>query len=223
MQRLWDSWFMLFYKDPKFFQDAELSSQQIDDKLGLNIQGTEKLLVDNCKQINEEFDSRTWIGLDGQVLNTPYSELYEMTQALAPYKIKSAIDLGAGYGRLGIVLNAFFPEISFEGHELIGQRVEEGNQLFKKLALTNCRLYQSDIVNDFELKEFDLYFIYDFSDTQDLKVILKKLEEKFLERNFFIIARGRAIRSLIQYHFPVFWAQGNAFHQENWSLYKSLL
>ncbi len=223
MQRLWDSGVMAFYKDPMFFRDSKLSSEEIDNKLGLKIQHTEKLLVDDCKSINREFDSRTWIGLDGQVLNTPYSELFEIVQALAPYDISSAVDLGAGYGRLGVVLSAFFPRVTFEGHELIEQRVNEGNQLFRNLKLDNCCLHQSDIVNSFELKDFDLYFIYDFSDTQDLKIILKKLEEKFLERNFFIIARGRAIRSLIQYHFPVFWAQENAFHQENWSLYKSLL
>lgn len=203
-------------------ENSEEHSKELDTYLGLDIDSVEKKLITKVRKINQHLNSRTWIGLDGQLLNTPYGELYEMVMSLAPYNIESIADLGAGYGRVGIVFSSFFPEVKFTGYEFIEERVQAGNEVFYRLGLKNCQLCRRDILEDFELPSVQLYFIYDFSNIQVLKVVLSKLSDKMFERRFFVIVRGKAVRSMVEHHFPSFGAQGDAVHRENWSLYKSL-
>lgn len=200
------------------------SAAYIDKKLGLNPFKVESGLKGFSPQGEKRkmSQSRSWVGESSHVFQTPYSELYEMVKVLQNYKTDSFVDLGAGYGRMAIALEVLCPKSSFVGFEFIQERVEEGNRVLKNLGVKNKQLVTQDILqDDFIIPMSDVYFIYDFSDPEYLKIILNKLSNKLASDKFFIIAKGRAIRSLIHNKYREFFALYGAYHEENWSLYSS--
>ena len=167
-------------------------------------------------------ESQTWIGLHPQVLQTPYSEILHFLQYLLPYQPTSIIDLGAGYGRVGIVMQSILPETNFIGYEIVSKRLREANRMFGKLELERCCVKQQNVLDhNFRLPHADVYFIYDFSDLLDLRKMLNLLAPRLYSKRFFIVARGEGIRSLIQLKYPQFWASHGAIHRKDWSLYSS--
>ncbi len=136
--------------------------------------------------------------------------------------LKKVIDFGAGYGRVGIVLNSLFPNASFKGHEILKVRSDEANRLYESLNLKRCKIVNENVlVHDFEIESADLYFIYDFSEIQHVEIILRKLLRPLSKKRFFIVARGEGVRSLIQLEFPELWMRKGAIHRKEWSLYSS--
>jgi hypothetical protein len=211
------------YKLPEGTSDREFSFF-LDKKIGFNIEQIEKSLI-NKSSTDTGYKlgkSRSWIGLNPQIFQTPYNEFYDILDFLEDKNIQTVVDIGAAYGRLAFVLNAFRPEAKFYGHEFIGQRAAEANRLFEKYNLKNAQLLEDDIVqNNFKMAQADLYFIYDFSDPQDLRSLLEHFSKMWDQRKFFMVARGKALRSLIQNKYPHFHLCFRPMHTENWSIYSS--
>lgn len=148
--------------------------------------------------------NQTWVGLDPQTLNTPYHELIEICRLINSQDGDLVVDLGAGYGRLGVVLDSFYPKAKFLGYELVSERVIEGNKNFAALGCTNARMIEQDLMaEDFKLPHASVYFLYDFGKTGHIRTVLNKLET-LADKNhhFTLVARGKGSRSIIdlEYH-----------------------
>ena len=210
-----------------FFQDSE----EIDSKLGFKINEIEtKLLLEarelrphgTMANLGEVFHKghQTWIGLDPQVLNTPYSELVEMCEILNPKEGQLLVDLGASYGRLGIVLDRLFSGTHFLGYELVEERVAEGNRIFKTLKVGDSQLIQQDLTDpEFSIPNADCYFIYDFGKVDHIRHTLLQLEKKTSHHHFRVIARGKGVRSLIDHEHPWLSSLNEVIHKTNYSVY----
>jgi 16S rRNA G527 N7-methylase RsmG len=215
----------LHYLSPEIFQStAELHprihSQNLDLMLGFQIEEIEKDLVSNQSQNYNE----TWIGLEAQILQTPYGEIFEFLNHFKHNPPTTVVDFGAGYGRVGLVLHSLYPNAQFIGYEVIKQRAKEANRIYQKYNFKNAQVLTQDILSDnFQIPTADIYFIYDFSDPRNIKQILKKLSSHLNENHFAIIARGQGIRSLIQYRFPEFFALTQPVHKKHWSIYLSVV
>jgi tRNA G46 methylase TrmB len=220
-----------FYQLPKGQRPRE-QSKELDRAIGYGIPKIEQKLLkkyqayDKCSQNNDRKKhyqgTQTWIGLHPQVLQTPYSEILEFLTFLKPYRPKRIIDCGAGYGRVGVVMSAVLPHCQFIGYEIVDVRLQEATRIFTKLNLNNCQMRSDNLIEqDFELPDADVYFVYDFSDPHDLRVLLKKLTEKIGKKAFFLIARGEGICSLIQNKYPIFYAAHGAIHRKNYSIYST--
>jgi hypothetical protein len=207
-------------------------SKDLDRILGYRIPKIEQRLLRKYRPFYKKSDdsnkkkhfegTQTWIGLHPQVLQTPYSEIMHFLSYLKKFEPKKIVDLGAGYGRIGIVMNSLFPEASFLGFEILDIRLNEARRVFERLEFSNCEMQSQNILDDdFIIPAADAYFIYDFSDPQDLKKILKQLSSKIGTERFFVIAKGEGVRSMIQLKFPEFWAPYGVIHQKEWSLYSS--
>lgn len=217
-------------KEPKFFglpmsgSDFE-QSHLLDKILGYKIEKIENKLSkdheDYYKTRLKQGESQRWFGLHPQTLQTPFSEILDFLLLLKKYHINKVIDLGAGYGRVGVVMQSIFPKASFIGHEIVAQRVEEGNRIFQKLELDNCKLVNEDLLQLEGIPNADLYFIYDFSEYEDVRKLLNIFSKKMYKDRFFIVARGEGIRSMIQLKYPEFWAAHGAIHSKKWSIYSS--
>lgn len=216
-----------YHIDPRKF------SRNLDKDLGFKISKIERKLLTKYRAFNKNIDdsnkkkhfagTETWIGLHPQVLQTPYSEITHFFSYLRNQEISSVVDFGAGYGRIGIVLSALYPKARFIGFEIVKERCDEGSRVFKTLGLDNCKIQNINILEeDFIVPKADIYFIYDFSDPHDLRIILKKLSSKLYKEPFYLVAKGEGIRSLIQLKYPEFWNCNGAVHEENWSLYSSM-
>jgi hypothetical protein len=211
---------------------AEEHSARLDNVLGFKIRQVEQALLSQYRAFYDstkrakgkpKFEgSQAWIGLHPQTLQTPFSEIIEFSNFISERKINTAVDFGAAYGRVGIVMNAIFSDLKFIGYEIIDYRAKEGNRIYAELGLDNCFIRTQNILDtDFKVPKADLYFIYDFSDPADLKKLLNKLVDKIYKDRFFIVARGVGVRSLIQLKYPQLWAAHGAIHGEKWSLYSS--
>ena len=204
--------------------DSKQYSSLVDSWFGFRVQEVEALLnKDPSKKFKMGIgDSEKWIGLHPDTLQTPYDEFSYFFKLIKGFPIHSVVDFGAGYGRLGIVSHAFFPGSMFTGFELVRERVEEGNRVFKVHKFGNCQLYCQDILEDaFSIPDADFYFLYDFSKPSDIRVILKKLIEKWRQKECFLLVKGAGVQSLISHKFPEFYSCFGVHRYGDLALYSS--
>lgn len=180
-------------------------SSQIDLALGFRIKQTEEILQTKAKQLAPEthFDqwgpllhggSQTWIGLDFQILQTSYHDLMALFEIIRPRKGERVVDLGAGYGRVGVFLHHFYPQTEFLGVEIVPERVKEGNRLLESLGSVNKELAAIDLSTLKELPAGDIYFIYDFGSSAHIKKVLEQL--KHTPRRLLVV-KGQIARQMM--------------------------
>lgn len=205
-------------QDPRFFKLPQSTcglerSKTLDKLLGYKIPKIEQKLLkkyrpyfdqDNSGRKNRFQGGQTWIGLHPQVLQTPYHELsifFQLIKAHDPARIfKRIVDIGAGYGRVGIVMQSIFPECQFVGYEIINERLNEGQRVFEKLEIEGqCRMQHADLSEtEFVPLKADIYFIYDFSDISDIRKILGQIiESSDVQFPSYVIAKGDFIQPLL--------------------------
>lgn len=180
-------------------------SSQIDLMLGFKVKHIEEILQAKAKQIapDEQFNqwgpalhdgAQTWIGLDFQILQTTYHDLKILFDTIGPVSGQRIVDLGAGYGRLGIFLHHFYPRTEFLGLELVKERVNEGNRLLSNLNSYGKKMVACDLSKISELPEGDIYFIYDFGSLEHIKSILEMLKDTPKKM---LVVKGRIARQLM--------------------------
>lgn len=204
----------LFVKQEKIH--PRIHARYLDKYLGYKIPKIELKLLQKYSSYERSVDesnrkqhyqgTQTWIGLNPQILQTPYNDIYEALLLLKEHNISHVVDIGAGYGRVGLVLNSLYPEARFTGFEIIRQRQVEGNRIYEKYGLDQCHLkLQNVLEKDFELPLADIYFIYDFSEKEDVDLILECLAKIKFNKKFFLFIRGDRTDSLIKSKFGHIW------------------
>jgi SAM-dependent methyltransferase len=216
--------------DIHFDQESSL----IDRALGFEIKEIEGVILSRAKcelpdgnhrtwgeKIHQ--GSQTWVGLHEEVLQTPYPELKEACDFLRPRPGESFVDLGCGYGRLGILLERFYPGVKFLGYELVPERVVEGNRIFKKFGCEHAHLYEQDLTDfDFVPPDAQYYFLYDYGKVAHIRSTLEQLSSIADSRHFSLVARGKGVRSLVERDFP--WLLTHApFYMPNFTIYRTSL
>ena len=220
----------LFARSDDYTQ-ARHDSEQLDLLLGVNVPAIEEKLLQQARLRDPQGShkswgpglhqgNQTWVGLSHQTLQTPYSELIRMCELLNLRAGSLVVDLGAGYGRMGLVLEAFYPEVNFLGLEFVCERVVEGARIFEKLRCRHARIFQQDLcAQNFEIPEAEYYFIYDYGTLDHIRRTLKQFEDLSERRSFKLVARGTGVRNLIHYEQPWLANLAPAIHQGNFSVY----
>lgn len=208
-----------------------LSSPEIDQYFGLQVNDIEESLYHAAKTLRPQGDlsnlghvlhqgHQTWVGLEPETLQTPYQELVKVCHHLKPLSGQQMIDLGAGYGRLGLVLHHFYPGVLFKGYELVPERVVEGNRVFEKFNCDKAKLYTQDLTDrEFKLPKADFYFIYDYGKVAHIRETLKQIEAFTDSGKFKVIARGKGTRSIIEHEHPWLSQINPVIHEDNFSIY----
>jgi hypothetical protein len=182
----------------------------VDKILGFRTKYVEEMLVADARGFDPEGSHeswgpsihngiQTWVGLDIQTLQTPYSECLRILQLLKIKPYQHVIDLGAAYGRMGIVLGGLYIKNSFTGFEYVSSRVHEGNRVFHELGFNRCQLIEVDLFSkDFELPEADIYFIYDYGQVEHINYTLNQIAKVAEKRPVKVVARGQFSRRIIK-------------------------
>lgn len=210
---------------------ARLHAKNLDREIGYKIPKIEEKLNQKFRsyyQSNDESNrkkhfqsSQSWIGLHPQVLQTPYNDIHECLSKLKDTNIDLVIDIGSGYGRVGMVMNSIFPKANFIGYEVIKKREAEGNRIFKKYGLNNCKIINKNVLEDgFVLPNAQIYFIYDFSEMSDICKILDDLVCKAKDKSFYLIARGDRMDYLINKKYKSFWRKFGFIEIEDLKIYR---
>lgn len=203
-----------FFRSPK--SNDQMSRQHaalVDKILGLDLRGVEEGLVRRGRSLlpSGSFEywgpalhqgAQTWVGLDPQTLNTPYSVLRRLCQLLNLQRGMTVVDLGAAHGRMGLVMQQVSPGSIFIGYEYVKERVMEANQAYVRWNCVHARCQQQDLfAADFEMPEADVYFIYDYGRHDHINATLGQISDQAHSRPVKLVARGQATNRLIgQYH-----------------------
>jgi 16S rRNA G527 N7-methylase RsmG len=194
-------------------------SSFLDDFLGID-----SLRIETALAREKTRETKTWVGLDPQTLQTPFCEIFSFLNFLKQFNPQHIVDLGAGYGRVGIIMKMIMEDSHFSGYEFIESRFDEMCRVFETYEITNATLSNKNIMDvNFHFPKADVYFIYDFSDLASIKKMVAKFTEIFNQENLFLVVRGKAMRSLIQNQYRELWALNGAIHTENWSIYSSFV
>ncbi|HXH31008.1 MAG TPA: hypothetical protein VNJ01_09370 [Bacteriovoracaceae bacterium] len=204
-----------FFQSPKTNQLIRNEHSSLVDRiLGFRPQYVEQMLVAEALDFDPEGNHetlgpalhdgiQTWVGLDLSTLQTPYSECLRILKLLRLKPYQQVVDLGAAYGRMGVVLGGLFIKSSFTGFEYVKARVDEGNRVYTCLDLQNCRLVQQDLfAKEFRIPEADLYFIYDFGQVEHIDHTLSELRAISEQRPIQVVTRGRFTKEIIEEKHP---------------------
>lgn len=189
-------------------------ANMVDRILGFRLKYIEEMLVAEARGFEPEGSHeswgptmhqgvQTWVGLDLQTLQTPYSECLRILQLLKVKPYQHIIDLGAAYGRMGVVIGGLFIKNSFVGYEYVKARVDEGNRVFNELGFNRSKLIQQDLSDpEFDLPQADIYFIYDYGQVEHIDHTLKQIEAIAHKRPLKIVVRGKFTKRIIAERHP---------------------
>lgn len=207
-------------------------AKDLDKRLGYRISKIEEKLLQKYRAYYKSDDktnkkkhfggTQTWIGLHPQALQTTYNEIFDALYTIREFPIKRVVDIGSGYGRVGLVMNSIFPSAEFIGLEILKQREFEGNRIFEKLKLSNCKIILENVLEkDFVLPKAEVYFMYDFSEKEDICKILDILSTRLTDDNFFLITKGDRIDFLLEKKYKEFWSSNGFLSSGDLKIYSS--
>lgn len=212
---------------------ARLEAEKLDLSLGFNIDQIEADLLKRAQSMDPQGShktwgqtihqgNQTWVGLSHQTLQTPYSELHQMCELLDLKANSTVVDLGAGYGRLGLILATFYPSVRFLGLEYVKERVAEGSRIYQKLQCKNAELIVQDLGEEgFQLPKADFYLLYDYGTLTHMRRTLGQFESLADKNDFTLVARGKGVRHLIHYEHSWLTNLCTPIHRENFSIYST--
>lgn len=225
-----------FYQTPKANDVIRRQHSNLVDKiLGFRVKYVEEMLVAEAQGFEPEGTHetwgptlhngvQTWVGLDVETMQTPYSECLRILQLLKIRPYQHVIDLGAAYGRMGIILGGLYIKNSFTGYEYVKARVDEGNRIYKELGFTRCQLLEQDLFDSsFELPDADIYFIYDYGQVEHIDHTLKQIEAVAHKRPVKVVVRGKYTKQIIADGHPWLELKYEGRHEEMFSIYTAYI
>lgn len=194
------------------YEEEKRHSKDVDQWLGIQFEKGEDFV---------ELDGTvSWKSKGPDTFLTPYTECRKILEELGLANGFTLVDFGAGYGRMGHVVEALDSTAIFLGFELISTRVEEANRVAEHWG-KRFRLQCQDLnASDFRVPQAEAYFLYDFGSENQILDLLEKLRTQRGHSSFQLVARGGRVRHLIQKYHPWLWAVKNPRHWENFSIYQ---
>lgn len=104
------------------------------------------------------------------------------------------IDLGSGYGRIGLVIGLMRPDIQFTGYEFVKERVDISNKVSAYFDLGQHVHFMSQDLSlaNFKIPFAETYYIFDsFTDTS-YAIITNQLQEMALHKRITVVTKGNA-------------------------------
>ena len=154
-------------------------------------------------------------------MQTPYSDILDALLELELENLNHICDIGCAYGRVGILSSVVFKGIKFTGFEIVKQRQIEATRIYHELSVENSSVFLQNVLEkDFALPFADVYFIYDFSDLDDVDKILRKIMGMFGFEDMLIIGRGDRTIGLIESKYKNIWYKSSVHGLTNLTIYK---
>ena len=199
-----------FFTTPKANALIRRQHAEIVDKiLGFRMKYIEEMLVAEARGFEPEGSHdtwgpamhqgvQTWVGLDISTLQTPYADCLRILELLKIKPYQHIIDLGAAYGRMGIVIGGLFIKNSFTGYEYVKSRVDEGNRVYRELGFKRSELKHQDLFDSkFELPHADVYFIYDYGQVEHIDHTLEQIKKIAHKRPVKVVVRGKFTKQIV--------------------------
>jgi hypothetical protein len=108
-----------------------------------------------------------------------YRRIYRILSAVNPQPGQTVIDLGAGYGRVGVVVGLMFPGVKFIGYEIVPERVQEANRVFRGLGISeDVQSITQDLSDpNFRLPYSEYYYYWSPVRSETGRRVLSQIQE----------------------------------------------
>lgn len=159
----------------------------LDKLFGLNYQ------LDKDMEIDQTVTERLYEGA-GVGVQSGYSTILLALDSLDPQVDSTIIDLGSGYGRVGLVCSILRPDINFTGYEYVAHRVDISNNASKSLGLEG-RLHfitQDLSLESFKIPDADIFYLYDPFTVETYQYVLSQLVALSEIKRISIVTKGNA-------------------------------
>ncbi|KYG66981.1 hypothetical protein AZI86_08135 [Bdellovibrio bacteriovorus] len=133
------------------------------------------------------------------------------------------IDLGSGYGRVGLVVGLMHPEVDFIGYEYVPHRVDISKHTTERLEMTNHVHFQTQDLSlkEFHIPEAEIYYMYDPFSEETYGHVLSQLIKFSKYRKITIITKGNARGWLLDVVRKEGWLSPQEFDSGNLCLFTS--
>jgi len=149
--------------DPSWYHQSKIDSI-IDLASGIRTQEiSDAIAKKDRRAFNDDHQGEeTYSFAKPELLLTPYSEIFNLFQALGLKPGDKVVDLGAGFGRLGLALASRNPGVKITGYEIVRDRIEEGARVAKAWGLSDrVTLIEQNLADPhFKPEEADIYFAF---------------------------------------------------------------
>ncbi|NJL25276.1 MAG: methyltransferase [Calothrix sp. SM1_5_4] len=105
------------------------------------------------------------------------------------------IDLGSGYGRVGLVVGLLYPEVRFTGYEYVSHRVEASCASAERAGVAGHVEFLTQDLSDpnFRIPEAESYYLYDPFTQETYRTVFSRLKEIGREQKITVITKDAAI------------------------------
>lgn len=136
----------------------------------------------------------------GEGVQSGYSTVSAVLDRLNLNSGDRIIDLGSGYGRVGLIVGLLRPDLKFLGYEYVRHRVDISRATTKKFALEDhVRFLEQDLsLKSFRIPEAEVYYLYDPFSEDTYKYIVSQLVDLSRKRPVVIVTKGNARQWLIE-------------------------
>lgn len=130
----------------------------------------------------------------GSGVQTSYSVIMTALRYLRLPLGAHLMDLGSGYGRVGLIAGLWRPDLSFTGYEYVAHRVEVANAAAERADLGGRVRFLAQDLGDpaFEVPEADAYYLYDPFCAETYAKILRRIHEIGETRPVAVVTKGSA-------------------------------
>ncbi len=144
----------------------------------------------------------------GVGVQSSYSNALIALRYLNPAKGSRFVDLGSGYGRIGLVVGLMRPDIQFMGYEFVDHRVTLAAAASVDLGISQHVHFRTQDLSlvDFQIPVADAYYIYDAFSESTYQHVLAQLVQISQKKKITVVTKGNARQ----------WLQG-AGQKGNWS------
>jgi Putative methyltransferase len=113
---------------------------------------------------------------------------------LNPSKNSRFVDLGSGYGRVGLVVGLLRPDIDFIGYEYVEGRVDIANKTCANLSIDqHVHFHTQDLAaQNFQIPPADAYYIFDSFSDETYAHVLARLQEIAQGKKITVVTKGNA-------------------------------
>lgn len=165
----------------------------LDAVAGLDTASNECLIAERGAAPSEVGGTAQWADgrLATEVLLTPYAKIIRIIEAAEIAYGSTILDIGSGYGRMGLVVGTRYSQFHFIGVEISQPRHAQAAAAKERLALDNIEFILRDASTPTEpLPPADVYFAYDPVNAETRNHIIGKLREQAARAR----AAGKTVR-----------------------------
>ncbi len=184
----------------EFEHQLNLQKREDGDDISLSLYRTFDIL-DQVFELNYIVDEATSLEQKerlyegaGVGVQSSYVTTLMALRYLNPAKNSRFVDLGSGYGRVGLVVGLMRPDIDFIGYEFVEGRVNIATSTSHNLGINqHVHFHTQDLASkSFQIPAAETYYIFDSFSDETYVHVLARLQEIATAKKITVVTKGNA-------------------------------